>query len=101
MLSIKSVNLRGTWNLETINEDCPICQCNIIESCVECSSNNKVDCISVMGECSHVYHLHCIERWIKTKNVCPLDNKEWHYKKPVLCPVIKPNTFNKINNNLI
>lgn len=97
MLSIKSVNLRGTWNLETINEDCPICQCNIIESCVECSSTNKLNCISVMGECSHVYHLHCIERWIKTKNVCPLDNKQWQFKKPVLCPVIKPNNNNKIN----
>jgi len=100
MLSIKSINLRGCWNLETINDECPICRSSILESCVECSnsieytknsnsiehtknSNSETNCISIMGECTHVYHLHCIEKWTKTKNVCPLDNKKWEYKKPI------------------
>ena len=82
-MSIKSVNLRGTWNLDTINDECPICRNSVLETCVECSAaTSQTQCISIMGECSHIYHLHCIDKWTKTKNVCPLDNKKWEYKRP-------------------
>jgi RING-box protein 1 len=81
--TIKSVNLRGTWNLDTINDECPICRNSVLETCVECSAaTSQTQCISIMGECSHIYHLHCIDKWTKTKNVCPLDNKKWEYKRP-------------------
>jgi RING-box protein 1 len=79
---LKSISLRGHWNLDTMNDECPICRNSILETCVECSNVADSNCISIMGECSHVYHLHCIEKWTKTKNVCPLDNKKWEYKKP-------------------
>lgn len=79
---IKSINLRGTWVLDTINDECPICRNNVLDTCVECDANAR-QCPSIMGECNHVYHLHCIEQWIKTKNVCPLDNKKWGFKKPL------------------
>ena len=79
--TIKAVNLRGTWNLDTINDECPICRNSVLETCVECSAaTSETQCISIMGECSHIYHLHCIDKWTKTKNVCPLDNKKWEYK---------------------
>jgi len=82
-MSIKAVNLRGTWNLDTINDECPICRNSVLETCVECSAaTSQTQCISIMGECSHIYHLHCIDKWTKTKNVCPLDNKKWEYKRP-------------------
>jgi RING-box protein 1 len=81
--TIKTVNLRGTWNLDTINDECPICRNSVLETCVECSAaTSQTQCISIMGECSHIYHLHCIDKWTKTKNVCPLDNKKWEYKRP-------------------
>lgn len=80
-IKINSINLRGCWNLETMNEECPICRTSILEHCVECNSL-ETECVSVMGECSHIYHLHCIQKWTKTKNSCPLDNKIWVYKKP-------------------
>ena len=81
--TIKAVNLRGTWNLDTINDECPICRNSVLETCVECSAaTSQTQCISIMGECSHIYHLHCIDKWTKTKNVCPLDNKKWEYKRP-------------------
>ena len=87
-MSIKAVNLRGTWNLDTINDECPICRNSVLETCVECSScTSSTQCISIMGECSHIYHLHCIDKWTKTKNVCPLDNKKWYnikYKWKIL-----------------
>ena len=92
-----SINLRGTWQLNVLNDDCPICQSNVSDICVECSTlTSNINCISIMGVCSHVYHLHCIERWTKTKNVCPLDNTKWEFKKPMLCKPVSNTIYNSV-----
>jgi RING-box protein 1 len=28
-----------------------------------------------------VFHLDCIQRWLKARSVCPLCNKEWDFAK--------------------
>ncbi|KAH8091532.1 NEDD8 transferase [Aureococcus anophagefferens] len=30
---------------------------------------------------AQVFHLDCIQRWLKTRSVCPLCNKEWEFAK--------------------
>lgn len=68
----------SAWERET--GQCSIC-CNQVEGpCVVCQSNAEVtsaECGITWGECGHAFHTHCIEKWLKTRRVCPLDNKEW------------------------
>ena len=41
---------------------------------------------TVWGECSHVFHLHCILKWISSsssKGTCPMDRLEWKTAKSI------------------
>ena len=33
------------------------------------------------GTCGHVFHLDCIQRWLTSRSVCPLCNREWEFAK--------------------
>ncbi len=78
--NISSVNFVLTSQLSIHNDTCPICRLNLNEKCYKCINENN-NCNSVLGVCNHGYHLHCIEEWLKTKKVCPLDNQPWNYMK--------------------
>jgi len=41
------------------------------------------ECASLTLALQHAFHFHCISRWLKTRNVCPLDNREWELQKYV------------------
>ncbi|CCW71849.1 unnamed protein product [Phytomonas sp. Hart1] len=71
------------WSWKIPVDTCAICRNHIMELCIECQSKQSPQdkCTVAWGACNHAFHTHCISRWLKTRNVCPLDNKEWVYQK--------------------
>ena len=50
---------------------------------IECQANPGAneECTVAWGACNHSFHWHCISRWIKTRNTCPLDNNNWELQR--------------------
>ena len=79
-IDVKSMDIKGNWAWDCKNDICPICRNDIDDSCVNCSTNN---CKSIIGECGHAFHYHCIQKWLKTnyyKQLCPLCKNNFVYK---------------------
>ena len=77
-IEILNWDLVATWSVDLKVETCTICRNHIMDMCIECqndSSNTK--CNISWGKCGHAFHKHCIDRWLNTKNVCPLDTQVW------------------------
>jgi len=80
---IKKWNAVAMWSWDIDVDTCAICRNHIMEQCVECQANQYAtdECTIAWGVCNHAFHFHCISRWLKEHNVCPLDNKEWTFQK--------------------
>lgn len=57
-------------------DDCPLSKCLI----ATCYNLLTLITSAVWGKCSHVFHMHCLLKWINTassKQQCPMDRKPW------------------------
>ena len=64
---------------------CAICRNSNNEPSIEYQANpsrtNDNGLSITYGNCGHVFHLDCIQRWLKARSVCPLCNEEWEFTK--------------------
>mgnify|MGYP000402505905 CR=1 FL=1 len=84
MFEIKKWNAVALWSWENDVDTCAICRNNIMDPCIECqasSGDTKTECAVAWGTCGHAFHNHCISKWLKTRQVCPLDNQEWQFQR--------------------
>lgn len=72
-------------------DDCPLSKSTPIElshkwapwglaQLLVCVGGRLADSLSVWGECSHIFHMHCLLKWLETessKQQCPMDRRPW------------------------
>ncbi|EGV64608.1 putative hyperosmotic protein 21, partial [Yamadazyma tenuis ATCC 10573] len=72
------------WSWDIVVDNCAICRNHLMEPCIDCQGNlqdKTEECKAAWGQCNHAFHTHCITRWLKTRQVCPLDSTEWVFQK--------------------
>ena len=76
---INHIIIKGN-EISPIIDICAICRENAGGKCSKCINTTNT-CFSVMGKCSHIYHLCCINGWhISNRKVCPTCSNHWDIK---------------------
>ena len=82
---IKKWNAVAMWSWNILTDTCAICRNTLNTPSINYQANpspaNEAGLQIAFGSCGHVFHLDCIQRWRKTRSVCPLCNKEWEDSK--------------------
>lgn len=81
-IEVKKYQAVAYWKWDLNADTCAICHTHIMERCIECEASDLTEpCNPAWGTCGHCYHFHCVSKWLKTRQVCPLDNNEWNWAR--------------------
>lgn len=72
-MDIEEFNIVSYWEWNLKFDTCAICRISL-------QSINDKDNHICIGNCNHVYHQECINKWLSKRNVCPLCNQDWNTK---------------------
>mmetsp|Transcript_50106 Transcript_50106/g.128965 ORF Transcript_50106/g.128965 Transcript_50106/m.128965 type:complete len:87 (+) Transcript_50106:125-385(+) len=71
-----------TWGMDE-DDVCGICRHSYDSPCPACNMPGE-DCPPMWGECNHVFHMHCILKWLQAQNQdanCPMCRRPWAFKE--------------------
>lgn len=80
---LKKWSAIALWSVNSISDTCAICRESLQEPCPHCQREGVKEgsgCQPKFGVCNHAFHTHCILRWLKEKNTCPMCNEIWNYQ---------------------
>ena len=80
-VKLNKLNLVANWSWQLgDNEHCTICMNQFECACPQCKFPGD-DCPPIEGKCGHIFHLHCIYKWLDSgTDKCPLDREIWKEK---------------------
>ncbi|KAH0785780.1 putative Ring-box protein [Histomonas meleagridis] len=66
----------SSFKNETV--DCSFCRMPLHGPCADDTALGLTDpCPTQEGKCGHIFHIHCLDKWIKTMSNCPLCSSRW------------------------
>ena len=81
-MTIKKMNIYGTWTYDTENKDCGICR-NDLQ--LPKQTKNNISGAVFIGQCRHGFHDICINTWLNNDNIsCPICRNVWRPTKKIV-----------------
>lgn len=80
MININKWRRLCSWKWNVKDNFCGICR-NQLNGCCDTCKVPGDECPLAWGQCLHIYHLHCIEKWMKMQTMCPLCRCEYKFSK--------------------
>jgi len=76
-LVVRGVQATVLWEHDESAPACGICKQPLSAPCPECQATPGPSCAPSKGVCGHVYHGHCISRWLLERPSCPMCSAAW------------------------